>query len=229
MSKVKFDYNLSKDAWSWVLVVKDKTTWGLDLRSQSPHVPDELFKIIQSNSFKKAQIEVEKFLKRNPKTPYKNKVLFFELHALKKAWKLREKAYFKILEDITQKPILCDIFTCYFTSGFMCPYNEKENWFMASMWHSAAFSITTICHEIIHLHFLSHYRGYLLKKGLNNEQIENLKESLTFLLNESEFNSVILCNDNGYPAHRKLREQLKQIWSKDRNFQNLIDKAIQLI
>lgn len=229
MSKVKFDYDLNKDAWSWVLVIKDVTTWGLDLRSQSPHVPDELFKIIQGSSFKKAQIKVEKFLNDNPKTPYKNSVLFFEMQALKKAWGLREKDFFRILKEITQKPVLRDNYTCYFTSGFMCPYNEKENWFMASMWHCAAFSITTICHEIIHLHFLSHYRKYLVKKGLNKEQIENLKESLTFLLNEPEFTSVILCNDNGYPAHKKLREQLKQIWSKDKNFKNLIDRAIQLV
>ena len=68
-----------------------------------------------------------------------------------------------------------------------------------------------------------------MKKGLKNNQIEDLKEALTFLLNESEFEGIILSQDNGYPEHQKLRKKLKNIWSKDRNLQNLIDETIYII
>jgi len=63
------------------------------------------------------------------------------------------------------------------------------------------------------------------KKGLKNNQIEDLKESLTFLLNEPEFEEIILSEDTGYPEHIKLRKKLKSIWLKDKNFQNLIDEG----
>jgi hypothetical protein len=111
----------------------------------------------------------------------------------------------------------------------MCPYNQKENWFMVSFWHSTPSSITTICHEIMHLQFLHYYQNYLKKKELKDNQIEDLKEALTFLLNEPEFEEIILSNDFGYPEHIQLRKKLRKIWRKDKNFKNLIDRAILLI
>lgn len=100
---------------------------------------------------------------------------------------------------------------------------------MVSMWHSIPFSITTICHEMLHLQFLFYYKEYLQKNGLNNDQIEDLKESLTFLLNEPEFEKIILCQDEGYPEHKELRKKLQKIWLKEKDFQKLIDKAIVII
>jgi len=32
MNKLNFDYNIKKDAWSWVLIAKDKDMWGLNWR-----------------------------------------------------------------------------------------------------------------------------------------------------------------------------------------------------
>ena len=98
---------------------------------------------------------------------------------------------------------------------------------MVSMWHSIPFSITTICHEVMHLQFLFHYRKYLVKKGLQEEQIQELKEALTFLLNEKEFNGMILCSDNGYPEHQKLRKKLQKIWTKDKDFGKFLNRAIE--
>jgi cobalamin biosynthesis Co2+ chelatase CbiK len=66
-------------------------------------------------------------------------------------------------------------------------------------------------------------------QGLKKDQIENLKESLTFLLNEHEFGNIILSQNNGYPEHKELRKKLKNIWSKNKDFQNLLDEAISII
>jgi hypothetical protein len=229
MTKVKFDYNLNKDAWSWVLIAKDKNMWGLNWRDQIAQIPEGLLRKIEKTSFSRAQKIVEKYIEKDFKKEYKNKILHFEMQALEKSWRIIEKKYFKTLSSIIKKPIFTNEFNCYFTTGLMCPYNEKENWFMVSMWHSLPFSITTICHEIMHLHFLFYYKNYLKKQGLKKDQIENLKESLTFLLNEPEFDKIILCQDIGYPKHRELREKLKGIWSKNKEFQNLLDEAINII
>jgi hypothetical protein len=228
MPKVKFEYNLQKDVWSWVLIAKDKNAWGLDWREQVGHIPDELLGRIEKANFARAQKIVEKYIRSNPKTGYKNRVRQIEMKALEKIWRSVEGKYFAKLARLTGKPIYCAEFKCYFTTGLMCPYNEKENWFMVSMWHSIPASITTICHEIMHLQFLHHYRDYLKKKGLKNDQIEDLKESLTFLLNDPEFDQIILCNDNGYPDHFKLRKKLKNIWEKNRNFQELVEEGIKI-
>lgn len=229
MVKVNFDYNLPKDAWSWVLIAKDRDMMGLNWRDQIAQISNELLVKIEKVSFSRAQKIVETYIENDSKKEYKNKVMYAEMQALEKSWRLIEKRYFEILSGITQNPILTEKLSCYFTTGFMCPYNEKESWFMVSMWHSIPFSITTICHEIMHLQFLFYYKDYLKKKGLGNNQIDDLKESLTFLLNEPEFDSIILSQDSGYPKHAELRKRLKSIWSKNKDFKNLIDEAVCII
>lgn len=229
MIKVNFDYNLKKDAWSWVLIAKNRDMWGLNWRNQIAQIPDELLEKIEKLSFSDAQKIVEDYIEKNPKKEYKNRVMYSEMQALEKSWRVVEKRYFEILSRITQKSIFKNKFSCYFTTGFVCPYNEKGNWFMVSMWHSVPFSITTICHEIMHLQFLYYYKNYLKKRGLNNDQIEDIKESLTFLLNEQEFDIIILSQDNGYPKHETLRKKLKNIWLENKDFQNLLDETIHII
>lgn len=229
MIKVNFDYNLQKDAWSWVLIAKDKDMWGLNWRDQIAQIPDKLLAKIKKVSFARAQKTVEDYIEKDSKKGYKTKVMKSEMQALEKSWRIVEKKYFEILSIIIGQPIFTEKFSCYFTTGLVCPYSEKENWFMVSIWHSTPFSITTICHELMHLQFLKYYKKHLKKEGLKNNQIEDLKEALTFLLNESEFEGIILSQDNGYPEHQELRKKLKNIWSKDSNFQNLIDEAICII
>lgn len=229
MNKVNFGYNLKKDAWSWVLIAQDKNLWGLNWREQVAHIPDDLLKRIGKTGFSRAQKIVEDYIKKDPKRKYQNKIMYSDIETLEKSWRIVEKRYFKLLAKITGKPIFADDLNCYITTGLMCPYNEKDGWFMVSMWHSIPFSITTICHEIMHLQFLHYYREYLRKRGLKKEQIEDLKESLTFLLNEPGFDQIILCPDTGYPAHRELRKKLKSIWSKNKDFRNLIAGAISVI
>lgn len=211
------------------MIAKDKEVWGLNWRDQIAHISDELLEKIEHASFSRAQKIVEKYIENNSVKKYKNKIMRLEMQALEKSWKIIEKKYFEVISKITQRPMFAEKFSCYFTTGLMCPYNEKEGWFMASMWHSVPFSITIICHEIMHLQFLYYYKNYLKKAGLNKNQIENLKESLTFLLNEPEFNEIILCQDAGYPEHSGAREKLKNIWLKNKNFQELIDEAITII
>ncbi|MDD5396537.1 MAG: hypothetical protein PHW24_00565 [Candidatus Moranbacteria bacterium] len=226
MHKIDFNYDLKKDAWSWVLIAKSKSIFGLNWRKQIAQIPEQLLTKIEKATFLGAQKIVEEYIEKGVNKKYKNVVMNCEMFALEKSWHFVEKKYFKILSDITQKPIFTDKFGCYFTTGLVCPYDDKENWFMVSMWHSIPFSITTICHEVMHLQFLHYYKNYLKKNGLTNNQIEDLKESLTVLLNELEFDSIILSDDGGYPQHSKLRKKIAEVWSKNKDFKNLLDEAI---
>lgn len=229
MSRVKFNYDINKDAWSWVVIAKDKNLWGLNWENEIAHIPKELLPGILRSSFSRAVKITEEYIKNSSKIEYNKLIIKEEINSMENLWRHVEAKYFKTLEYVTQKPAVPENFGCFWTTGFMCPYNEKENWFMISMWHSIPFSITTICHEIMHLQFLHYYRNYLKKKGLKNNQVDDLKEALTFLLNEPEFDEIILSQDAGYPDHMALREKLKSNWLKDKNFQNLINGAVSII
>ena len=226
MPKVSFYYDFKRDAWSWIVFARRKSKiYGLENRLD--FIPSELLKKIRGKNKKSAEKLVYYHLINNPKNKIRRMVIEKEMDALKNIWRKLESRFFKRLEKITQKPIFTSNFRCYFTSGFMCPYNEKENWFMVSMWHSIPMNITTICHEILHLQFLYYYKKYC-KRFLSKKQIEDLKESLTFLLN-TNFNDLILSRDIGYPIHKKLRLKLEKIWEKDKNFKNFLDKAIEIV
>ena len=227
MPKVSFNYNFKKDAWSWVLIAKDQKCWGIRWKDQVDFIPDNLLEKILKKNRKNAEFLVYKYLISRPKREMYKTTIREEILTLEKIWRKIENKFFEKLKKVIQKPIFTDSFKCYFTSGFMCPYNEKENWFMVSVWHSVPKSITTICHEILHLQFLHYYKDYCMK-FLSKKQTEDLKESLTFLLN-TNFNDLLLCEDFGYPAHRKLRKKLEKIWQREKNFKQFLDKAIKTI
>lgn len=226
MSQIKFKYNIGKDAWSWVLIAKDKNLWGLDWNDEVGHIPKNLLSQVLKASFADAEEIVREHLQGDRKRKYKCLIIKEEMRSLEIAWKMVEQQYWQALEKMTGKPIFSEEFNCFWTTGYMCPYNEKEKWFMVSLWRSLPDSITTICHEVMHLQFLHFYRNYLKKNGLNMKQSDNLKEALTILLNEPEFDAVVLSEDMGYPKHQELRNKLRQAWRKNRNWQKLLDEAI---
>jgi len=230
MPKVKFHYDFKKDAWSWILIVKSqqrleelKKNW----KRQVEFIPQELLESIIKKNQKTAESLVYNHLISHPQKSLRQLIIKEELLILEKVWRKIEKRFFKRLEKITEKSIFLKEFKCYLTTGFMCPYNPRDNSFMVSMRHSIPWNITTICHEIFHLQFLHYYETYC-RKFISWKKLEDLKEVLTFIL-DTDFNDLLICEDKGYPAHKKLRKELKKIWKKDKNFNKFLDRAIEII
>jgi len=163
------------------LIAKKKDCWGMSWQAQVAQIPDLLLKDILRLSKVKAEKKVFNYLCKRENGEIRKLAISQTLKALENVWKTVEKDFFKIISKMTKKPIYINRFDCFLTTGFMCPYSERDNWFMVSLWRNIPHSITTICHEIFHLQFLYYYRDYLKKKGLKNSQIEDLKEALTFL------------------------------------------------
>jgi len=228
MAKVTFHYDYKKDAWSWVLIAKDKKNlWGLNWKQQVSFIPESLLKQILRSNKKVAESLVQNYLKTRPKKNIRRIIMKEQLICIEKVWRKIEKIFLKRLEKITQKPIFAKKIKCYPTTGFMCPYDQKNNFFMISLWHNIPSNIATICHEILHLQFLYHYEKYC-RKTLSKEKLEDLKEALTFILN-SDFSDLLLIEDRGYPAHQKLRREFKKVWLQDKNFNRFLDKIIKIV
>lgn len=227
MPKVSFKYDVKKDAWSWVAIAKGRRdVWGRNWKREINFIPEKLLNQILKNDYEKAKILTAKYINSNPKKKIYQLFISQQLKAVEAIWRKVEVKYFKRLAKITQKPIFWNDFKCYLTTGFMCPYNPKEKMFMISKWHPISANITTICHEIFHLQFLHYYEDYC-KKFLSGPQKEDLKEAITFILN-TDFGDLIVSYDKGYPGHQKLREKLKLIWSKEKDFKKFLDKAIKI-
>ncbi len=215
---VNFIYNIEKDAENWVETVKDvKPSWGINYEKETIMVPNDLKNQILKLNDKEAIELVKNYFKSLSYFKFKEDIISEEVKALDRIWSKKEPEFFKILKKIFKKEVSSEKITAYFTTMFICPYsNEDYKWFMISMWHNLPFQITIVCHELLHFHFLKNYTNFCKEKGLNEEQIENLKESLTVLLNTKEFNNLILVEDLGYPEHQELRKKILRVWEKDR-------------
>jgi len=230
MPKVKFCYNFKKDTWSWVLIAKSqrrlkelKKNW----RKEIEFIPKKLLNLIIKKNRKAAESLVYNHLVSHSQRSIRQLIIKEQLLFLEKIWRRIEKEFFKRLKKISGKPIFLKEFKCYLTTGFMCPYDSRDNSFMISMWHSIPWNITTICHEIFHLQFLHYYAKYC-RKFLSEKKLDGLKEALTFIL-DTDFKDLLLCKDKGYPAHQKLRKELRKIWGEDKNFDRFLDKAIKIV
>lgn len=227
MPKVSFKYDYKKDARSWVLIARgQQDKWGMTAQQRVGFMPQHLLDKITKHDRKSAEALVYKYILANPKKKMYQLVIEEQLRAVENIWGKIEKEYFRRLAKITQKPIFWNNFGCYLTTGRMCPYNTKEKWFMISKLHPLGANIITICHEIFHLQFLHYYEKYCLQ-FLSQQQKEDLKESITFILN-TDFGDLLVGYDNGYPNHQELREKLKLVWSKEKDFKKFLDKAIKI-
>jgi len=151
------------------------------------------------------------------------------LSIVKKNWSKIEKKYFKALVEVTNKPIYTDKFNCSLTTFGMCPYDVKKSWFMVSTRYDFSYQLTVIAHEIMHLQFIRQYYQDCRKKGLSRSQFEDLKEALTVLLNTKPFSAFLIAEDKGYVRHQQLRRYILKVWSKDQDFENLLNQSIKFI
>jgi hypothetical protein len=103
-----------------------------------------------------------------------------------------------------------EVFITVFGRG---TYNVAENSFFLFYCHrDPEKSLTGIYHELMHFLFHRYYWEECQKAGLSEPQIQDLKESLTVLLNPILEKLGIAFLDQGYPKHQELRAKLKKLW-----------------
>lgn len=149
----------------------------------------------------------------------------------KNEWDLVEEKILKQFEQITQKQYKFrnESISVFITTAPLCPYNVKERWIMLFPAGTIGYVRTAIAHELFHFHFHEYYEQILLDRGVSKENFQIIKEALTFLLNEDEFKDLITVPDKGYDAHRQIRDQLQEIWRKNRDFDQLVEDAVGLV
>lgn len=220
MPKVKFKFDIEKDAKNYYDAVNSTIEFGIDF---SKSVKPELLPKLRGKKWKDAKKYIINYLNRRytkNKENYQKK-----LDKIKKSWGKIEEKYFKKLEEITKRKIYRENFTCYATTIGRCPYNIKENWFMTNIFCNINHSLLTIVHELMHLQ-IHYYFEKKLREKISYKKFQDLKEALTILLN-IEFRDILNEEDVGYPNHVDLRNFIKEQWKKEKDFDVLLDKCVE--
>lgn len=135
------------------------------------------------------------------------------------------------LENLTNKKFTFELINARITTFPLAGYDIKGDWgsfFYLTFFNSVdrkKTAVEAIYHELLHFIFHVYYWQLCLDKGLSAQETNDLKESVTILLNPIlEKRGLPL--DKGYPTHEKFRAAITGY--RDMNFDSIVEKAMSL-
>lgn len=161
---------------------------------------------------------VQEFLKL-----YTEKIAFNPSKSVKRLeynWRQIEKQFIARTEKIFQFSYPASQITAYLTTNQRSTYNIQENFFFVNF--SSKFPNHTIMHELLHFYTWHAFHDDLIENGIDEKQYNNIKESLTELLNIEFIDLMDGAHDDGYPQHIELRKKIRQLWSETKSLKKVI-------
>lgn len=183
--------------------------------------------LLTLTSDEKIKVQIEKSIEQYYKQEEKLQSLADDIN---NEWVKIEKDVIRKLEIIHKFPFPLVSIKAVLSSANKWGYNWDERWFATSMFRNKFLSIDTAIHELMHFMFYKYYESICIGKELSKNQIWNIRESFSVLLN-TEFAKFRFQEDGGKnsPTHIKLREIIKKSWENNRDFDKTLNDAIEYI
>lgn len=115
--------------------------------------------------------------------------------------------------------------TAYLTTDSRCTYSTDNGYFFVSYTSISNPPNLIILHELLHFYTNQKYYDALKQDGLSDEQYNNIKESMTVLLNVVFKDLLSNATDKGYPQHQVMRDWMRDEYAKNPDLDALIEKA----
>jgi len=190
MSLLTFQYNLEKDTDNFVRGTES-------VNSKHPTKLQEEYESLLGRSFSREK--VENFLKERTATL---QIKFIDkAFEFLKGWEPVEQAFIQKCEGLfgieLDGPIIA-----FLSQNQRCTYKWRENYFY--IYYDSTTPNKTVMHEL--LHFYTHRKYDSLK--IEPTRFNDIKESLTVLLNIEFPNLIGGVEDTGYPQHQAMRQEI---------------------
>lgn len=152
-----------------------------------------------------------------------------QVKIVEKRWREIELDFIKRVEKVFGISYPSPQITVYLTHNGRCTYNINENYFFVYI--SSEFSNNIIMHELLHFYTWHAFGQKLVDEGFSRAKYNDIKESLTELLN-LEFTDLMNNKaDDGYPQHKEMRAEIRKLWLDKKHieiiFRNLMPKTIE--
>lgn len=212
---VIFKYDIDKDVQNFINSTKS-------VNSKTPTKLFLLFSGESSNSEVIIESDVKHFIE---KYIHKNNInILDKVNELQRRWGDIQTESISRLEGIFKIKYPIEEITAYLTTNERCTYNTKENYFFVNLNNPE--SNRTVLHELFHFYTWYAIQEELDKKGVTALQYNDIKESLTELLN-IEFKDLLDgVIDRGYPQHQEMRKRIRELWMVEKDVNKL---ALQLL
>ncbi len=147
-----------------------------------------------------------------------------EISVVEKRWENIEAVFIDRVEKLFGISYPSPVIVVYLTHNERCTYNIEENYFFVKI--GSDFSNNIIIHELLHFYTLYAFGMKLMNEGLSKSTYNDIKESLTELLN-LEFSDLMGGKpDMGYPQHEGLRAKIRTSWLVEKNLPVLVEKLV---
>src|SRR3989344_4392898 len=107
----------------------------------------------------------------------------------------------------------------YLSSNSRCTYSTSGNYFFVKM--TGGDTNRNIAHELLHFYTWHAFYKELEKNGVSRKKYNDIKESLTEVLN-TDFSDLLREVDIGYPQHHDLRTQVNKFRSEGKSVRDVI-------
>lgn len=110
--------------------------------------------------------------------------------------------------------------TAFLTHNERCTYSIEQGYFFVTL--GSERSHCTAMHELLHFYTWHAFEKQLREEGLSPADYNDLKESLTELLNGLFADLMGEFTDKGYPQHAALREIVRNQWAEGRALAEIV-------
>lgn len=138
-------------------------------------------------------------------------------------WQKISRQFFTKADKIFKNSLPVNKITAYLTIDSRCSYSFEKEYFFIHLYPNL--TNKTIMHELLHFYFW-HAGGREIKEKFGGKIFNDIKESLTVLLN-IEFQDIMGgIQDKGYPQHQNLRQLIKDSYKKNKNINKIIQDCL---
>ena len=145
-------------------------------------------------------------------------------HTFEQKWQEIAELYFKRVEKLFNIEYPVQSITAYLSTNSRCTYDIPEGYFF--LYHQSKEPNATIMHELLHFYTWYAWHERLMAKGLTPQEYNDIKESLTVLLNIEFFDLMNGEVDAGYPQHKEMRDRIAYLWNEHKDLEMVMDQLI---
>jgi hypothetical protein len=138
-------------------------------------------------------------------------------------WAAVKVRFLERAEAIFKHPYEREIINVFLTTDNRATYNLKGGYFFLSV--HAKSPMLTIMHELFHFFTWQLFRNEVEGGNISKACYNDIKESLTVLLNVEFADLLAGAEDKGYPQHKEMRESIKKNWLETKDIVQVFESA----
>ena len=215
MTRLDFTYDLDKDVENFMRGARSKNSYS----SKSTKL-QQLY--IDRHGASYNEDTVREFI-----TAYTAETSFNPSEAIQKieeGWQPIERDFFARCETIFGISYPAPKIQVYLTTNARCTYSITAGYFF--VYPNAKSPNMILMHELLHFYTWEVFYAELEASGVTPERYNDVKESLTDLLNTEFADLIAGAVDEGYPQHAEMRANVRKLWLSTKDIRKTVLGAL---